>query len=290
MLKNVIVVNIVKEQERKGNMSGLPLHPSLCRLPSGMLDRVLQYDHIEKVQFVLTFYWFDSGPKNGTEDYGYNRFNTTEVLYWCYNRQGNTCTELTQSEIDEFESKFGDCLAYAASNGLDIGVNARVDDGRKQGGWRNSLNFDPTKNYSMWSYETAFLDPIADAIIASTEPGTEVDFTLQGEMGATAFMHPKEWIDVIDRIRNKIRIGRLQNDVNGKTQIGMGMNNNKACGCIGLEIVNGYKYLKFLKTAFDPTIYPQGLEAIKDAYMAADFISISAYVPMPNPNFTTCDL
>ncbi len=44
-------------------------------------------------------------------------------------------------------------------------VNARVDDGRALGGWRNTLNFDPAQRYGRFSYEEAILNPLADAMI-----------------------------------------------------------------------------------------------------------------------------
>jgi hypothetical protein len=59
----------------------------------------------------------------------FNRFNATKVKYWCYLRQGNTCNEVTESEIETFAVGFESCMSYAASQGLDIAVNARVDDG-----------------------------------------------------------------------------------------------------------------------------------------------------------------
>lgn len=257
---------------------------------TGMVDKVLQYENIKKVSFLPTFYWYDSGPKEGAEGYGYNRFNTTELLYWCYTRRGNECIEVTEAEIEAFITAFGDCLSYATANGLDVGVNARVDDGRALGGWRNSLSFDPSKLYSKYSYETAILEPIAEALVQASKPGTEIEFTLQGEMGASPFFYPLEWVEVIRRIRRKIQLGRQNSGTEGPTKIGLGINNNKACGCLGLEIVNGREYLKFLETAFDPDLYPQGLEAIKKAFTEGDYISISAYVPMPNPYFETCEL
>ena len=52
----------------------------------------------------------------------------------------------------------------------------------------------------------------------------------------------------------------------------------QACGCLGIGIVNGYEYLDFLDRSFDPSLYD--LPAIKQAYVAADFIGISAYIPV----------
>ena len=52
---------------------------------------------------------------------------------------------------------------------------------------------------------------------------------------------------------------------------------HQACGCLGIGIVDGYEYLDSLDKSFDPSLYD--LPAIKQAYAAADFIGISAYIP-----------
>ena len=112
-----------------------------------MVERVLKYPYIKNIQFVPTFFWYDKGPLDPPEDfdpscdpskidlgsyYCYNRFNATEVEYWCYQRsEDGVCPEVTQEEMDQFSSRLGSCMSYATSKGLDISVNARVDDGRK---------------------------------------------------------------------------------------------------------------------------------------------------------------
>jgi hypothetical protein len=65
---------------------------------------------------------------------------------------------------------------------------------------------------------------------------------------------------------------------------------SKACGCLGIGIIDGNEYLRFLKANFDPNQYPQGLPAIRSAFEAADFIAISAYVPTSGPGFDACEL
>jgi hypothetical protein len=45
--------------------------------------------------------------------------------------------------------------------------------------------------------------------------------------------------------------------------------------------VDGNVYLDYLDSAFNPAIYD--LPAIKAAYLEADFLGVSAYVPMPRP-------
>lgn len=109
-------------------------------------------------------------------------------------------------------------------------------------------------------------------------------------MGATVFFYPEEWKKVIQDTRSDIDEVRAAKGTEGPTLIGLGINNLKLCGCIGVGIIDGNEYLDFLSTSFSDDIYPQGTEAIRSTLKEADFVSISAYVPMPNPEFDVCDL
>ena len=119
-------------------------------------------------------------------------------------------------------------MKYAVSKGLNIAINTRVDDGAANGGWRNTLKFNPTTKYGAYSYEEACIQPLADALGRSMEATTEVAFTLQGEMGATAMYYPQEWIGVIERTRQRIveaadMDGTLVNT--SRIEIGVGITN-----------------------------------------------------------------
>ena len=270
----------------------------------GMVDRVVQYKNINYVQFVPTLYWYDTGPNKPypTPDfdpsckgadlstyYCFSRFNVTEVDHWCMGRSEGTCPEITDSQLENFKTGVGSCMKYAASKGLNIAVNAHVDDGRALGGWRNTIKFDPTKKYGTYSYEEIILNPLADMLGAAAAAGSEVEFTLQGEMGATVFAYPNEWMEVADRIRNRIVTLRAQDGRAGPVLVGIGANNLKACGCEYIGIVDAYEYLKALNSTFDPSKYPD-LPAVKQLYKSVDFIGISAYIPMPVPDFEMCQL
>lgn len=209
--------------------------------------------------------------------------------HWCYSRRDGACTEVADSELASFQTNVGACMKYAASKGLNLAVNARVDDGRSLGGWRNTLDFSPALKYGKYSYEEAILNPLADMLSAAAAVGSQVEFTLQGEMGATVFFHPQEWIEVIGRIRNRIVTARALDNRAGPVLIGLGANNLKACGCQYVGIVDAYEYLGNLSATFDPSIYPD-IPSVKKAYLAADFLGISAYIPMPTPQFQVCQL
>ena len=57
----------------------------------------------------------------------------------------------------------------------------------------------------------------------------QVDSVLQGEMGATVFMHPYEWIDVKSTILSNATSGSNALDPE-QLFFGMALNNNKLCG------------------------------------------------------------
>lgn len=265
-----------------------------------MVDNANQRGSIRFVEFVPTFYWWDDGPKqpwpsgfdpscknsNLSSYYCYSRFNATTVNHWCYTRQDGNCPEVTPSEIDAFKSSIGPCMKYAADKGLNVAVNARVDDGRSLGGWRNTLDFSPTQRSGQYTYEEAILNPLADMLASAAQPGTQVAFAPQGEMGATVFFHPSDWQGVLQRMRQRIEQGRSGGQ--GEVLVGLGTNNLKACGCRLIGILDADQYLDALEKSLDTSMLD--LSAIKDTYMAADFLGVSAYIAVPQPNFQVCDL
>lgn len=54
---------------------------------------------------------------------------------------------------------------------------------------------------------------------------------MQGEMGATAFYHPVEWMAVIGRVRERIAKAAGIPVTSPLIEVGVGVNNNKLCGC-----------------------------------------------------------
>ena len=273
---------------------------SLCKQ---MVDRAASSGSlITHLQFIPTFYWFDAGPSapppnfdtscsNATLSsyYCYSRFNATTVKYWCYDRQqgNNFCNQLAASDISSFTSNVGECVRYAMEDkGFNIAINARVDDGRGLGGWRNTLNFSPTEKFDgQYSYEEAIISPIADILAkvlssSSKNSNKGIMFIPQGEMGATLFFHPQEWLNVIHRLRQRF---------SSRVKLGLGINNLKQCGCEYIGIVDAYEYLGNLSQTFDASNYPS-LDLVKQLYEdAVDFLGISAYIPMQSPHFATCD-
>lgn len=166
------------------------------------------------------------------------------------------------------------CISHATNLGFDIAVNTRVDDGRQLGGWRNTINFNPLKKYGNYSYLEAILYPIADALLAATTPLTRLSFTLQGEMGATVAFHPHRWIKVTENIRQYMSSRQVA--------VGIGLNNNKLCGCIDMEHWTDAEFDTHYAAKFEELKPHMHVHSYKQMLQSADYISVSAYIDVYN--------
>lgn len=269
------------------------------------LDRLTAFD-IYEVQFLPTFYWMDKGPLYGTPDnfdptcqtnyygtYCHTRWNTTELDYWCYDRKNGRCREPTLEEIEMYVERLSSCMQHAVKLGFDISVNARIDDGRQLGGWRNTIRFDPLIKYGNYSYLEAILYPLADAMKRAAGPDTRLSFTMQGEMGATISTYPTSWIKVLKLLKQRLK------DVPGEGQedritIGLGINSNKLCGCIeDMESWTEEDVEKKLYLAFERIKPMLDVPGYRKLLASVDFISISAYIDvwLPDPfDYDACYL
>ncbi len=222
--------------------------------------------------------------------YCYNRFGATEVKHFCYQRDPNakSCDEVTEEEIERFSTAFGKCVQKAVDMGFDIEVNVRVDDGRTLEGWRNTLLFNPTTEYGTYSYETAILNPIADILSGLDSYDKQISMTVLGEMGATMFFYPEEWSGVLERMRARIDSKRPNSP---GVKLGIQQNNSKFCGCYAVGFVGKHEeYMKLLAEGFDPVALGINLDQVRQLYKDADYLGISAYLPMTSANdIELCD-
>lgn len=129
------------------------------------------------------------------------------------------------------------------------------------------------------------INPIADAIKASIKPGTQVYLIMQGEMGATIFFSSAAWLRVAGETR-----ARVAPPDPAHLHIGLGINNAKLCGCILVGIVDHREYLAKFPAAFEQVKSEFDVSAIQQLFKGVDFIGISAYIPMPVPQFQVCEL
>jgi hypothetical protein len=258
---------------------------------------------VQRLQFSPTFFWQDTGPIDPPEGfdplcrgsdlssyYCYNRFNATNVEHFCYHRipEDHACDEVDETEIRVFQLLFGQCLQKAADMGFDIEINLRIDDGRSLEGWRNTLLMSPTEKYGNYSYETAFINPMLDLLEQIDYEG-DLSFTVLGEMGASMMFYAEEWISIVDRARTRLDASRPATA--SKVKIGVQQNNAKICGCFEVGYVGNYReFLRALDTEFDPVGAGIDLEALSTLYLVADYLGISAYIPIEDPeNMEECE-
>eukprot|EP01025_Chloroclados_australasicus_P033446 TRINITY_DN3411_c0_g1_i2.p2 TRINITY_DN3411_c0_g1~~TRINITY_DN3411_c0_g1_i2.p2 ORF type:complete len:362 (-),score=59.47 TRINITY_DN3411_c0_g1_i2:442-1527(-) len=179
------------------------------------------------------------------------------------------------------------CFEYAIDHGLSISLSPHLDDGLEQGGWRNTLRFDPLVPYGNYSYADIMLYPLADALSSVLTPSTKVWFGLQGEMGATVMYNPRRYTLLFDILKTRI----LENSAAApdNVKMGLGVNFNKLCACVLMDLVDPTLYLQQFPAAIAPILHTFDLEGIQEMFGSADFIAISSYASL-KPDFKTPEL
>eukprot|EP01025_Chloroclados_australasicus_P046899 TRINITY_DN5193_c0_g1_i10.p1 TRINITY_DN5193_c0_g1~~TRINITY_DN5193_c0_g1_i10.p1 ORF type:complete len:291 (-),score=43.53 TRINITY_DN5193_c0_g1_i10:66-938(-) len=234
-----------------------------------MLDKVMEFGG-SKVQFIPTQFWvgFD-GP---------SWLNRTRVDYYCHKVGAGNCVAFEQQAIDEFREDMKMCFQYAIDRGLDISLSPHLDDGLELGGWRNTLRFDPLVPYGGFSYADIMLYPLADALAATAKPDTKIWFGMQGEMAATAVYNPRSYTQLIQILKERIAN-------NGEAQIenikvGLGLNFNKICACVLLDLIDPTLYLQQFPEAVAPILHTFDLVSLKELFEASDLVGISNYASL----------
>eukprot|EP00887_Chlorella_sp_A99_P008196 scaffold12.g8196.t1 len=251
---------------------------------AGSAHRAAQMGGTKRLQFVPTLFWQDTGPRDPPPGFDptckNNDFlNGWVVNRWCFDR--NDCHPATQAEADRFRDALATCMRTAVDHGFDLAVNMHVDDATNGGlgGWRNTLEFDPTTPYS------GMRRVRRHAFSACGAGSTQVYLIMQGEMGATIFFSSAAWLRVAGETR-----ARVAPPDPAHLHIGLGINNAKLCGCILVGIVDHREYLAKFPAAFEQVKSEFDVSAIQQLFKGVDFIGISAYIPMPVPQFQVCEL
>eukprot|EP01023_Acetabularia_acetabulum_P020487 TRINITY_DN2065_c0_g1_i6.p1 TRINITY_DN2065_c0_g1~~TRINITY_DN2065_c0_g1_i6.p1 ORF type:complete len:499 (+),score=61.21 TRINITY_DN2065_c0_g1_i6:25-1521(+) len=239
----------------------------------GMLDRALEFQ-ASKVQFIPTQYQADSN-KDGTID------------YYCHKASKGNCPAFDQQWIDLFREDMQRCFQYAIDKGLSISLSPHLDDGLETGVWRNTLRLDPLVPYGGYSYAEIMLYPLADALKATANANTQIWFGMQGEMGATVMYNPQSYITLFQIIRDRMLLDSNIQPQNLK--IGLGLNFNKLCACVLLDLVDPTLYLDQFPAAIAPILNTFDLEGIKQLFFTTDFMAVSNYASL-TPNFATPEL
>lgn len=94
-------------------------------------------------------------------------------------------------------------FAKAAELKIDVSVMLHLNSIGEINEWRQNFSFDPEVKISGWSYEDALILPVVESIERNLPPESQIDFSLQGEMGRTIFEHPKSWHDILRRLKQR---------------------------------------------------------------------------------------
>jgi len=135
--------------------------------------------------------------------------DATKLEYFCY--QKNFCDKFDREVIAEVENDLKKCATIAARAGVNLSFTPHIDDGGGRGIWRNNLVFDPRASYQETTYKESILDPIYRIIKSLTPVDIEIDFSFQGEMGATVFNYPNSYRQILKEYRKglgkKVKLG-----------------------------------------------------------------------------------
>eukprot|EP01025_Chloroclados_australasicus_P063457 TRINITY_DN839_c0_g1_i1.p1 TRINITY_DN839_c0_g1~~TRINITY_DN839_c0_g1_i1.p1 ORF type:complete len:461 (+),score=39.69 TRINITY_DN839_c0_g1_i1:187-1569(+) len=243
-----------------------------------MLDKVMEFG-VSRVQFVPTQFWVGY---DGT--YWANR---TRVDFYCHKLSVGNCIAFDQQAIDEFREDMRLCFQYAINKGLDIALSPHLDDGLELGGWRNTIRFDPLTQYGGFSYADIMLYPLADALAATATSNTKIWFGMQGEMAATAIFNPRSYQQLIPILKS--RIADNGEALYENIKVGLGLNFNKICGCVLLDLEDPTQYLEKFPEAIAPIINTFDLQGLYELFKASDFVGISNYASL-KPYFAEPEL
>ncbi len=132
---------------------------------------------------------------------------------------------MTPAMRQEIGAALRTAFAEAVKRRLEINVLPQIDASGEITEWRNFFDFDPTVKLGDFSYETAMLETVVEALEAAVPEGHPVEMSLEGEMGCSLFSYPEAWLGTMERLRargklNKLRIGISANyeGVTGKVK------------------------------------------------------------------------
>ncbi len=154
----------------------------------------------------------------------------------------------------EFKGYCASAFRRAVEKGLTIAVLLHLDSSGPIQHWRNEFDFDPLVPRRA-SYEDAMVRPVMEALEETLPAGWPVQISLAGEMGRSVFAHPRSWLTLLKRTRNR---GKLRH-----ASFGLGFN---------FEMVSGQ---------VTPDAAAQS--ALKRLWSECDFIGISLYQQLSVP-------
>ncbi len=147
----------------------------------------------------------------------YVNLKSKTVQNYCYKYKDNSCSDINDEIIKNFEKELTKCIDQLVKNDIEITILPHIDDknGEK---WRNEISYNPTTKLKGYNYSDILINPILNALTNAN--ANKVYFNMVGEMGNTLFMNAKEY----KRIANQIK------EVAPSFKVGAGLNFNKING------------------------------------------------------------
>ena len=171
---------------------------------------------------------------------------------------------MTEESRQEMGVALRRAFAEAARRGLEINVLPQIDASGDITEWRNFFDLDPAANLGGFSYETAMLETVVEAMEAAVPAERAVEMTLEGEMGRSLFTYPDAWRAILNRLKSRKKLTQFR--------IGISANYEGVAGKV------------------EPDATQQ--EGMRKLVAACDFIGISCYAKASLPpmmdDFTAC--
>lgn len=152
----------------------------------------------------------------------------------------------------------------AVKRGLEINVLPQIDASGGITEWRNYFDFDPAVKRGDFSYESAMLETVLEALEAAVPAEHPVEMSLEGEMGCSLFRYPEAWLKILERLRARGKLTKLR--------LGISANYEGVTGKV------------------EPDAPRQA--AMLQLIAASDFVGLSCYAKVSHPpvagDFTRC--
>ncbi len=222
-----------------------------------MVDKALGSDFANStINFLPTHGFLVDPPHDGTEKIvtaSLQEFRGAKPLTWgnriCYRVSERACNPPTLAMIKTFEDGMAACFEKVFSKGRGISITPHVDDGKREGRWRNShalglvIEGDWECEKYVDSYYCAMLVPIANAIKRTRITSLPVYFSAQGEMGATVFAYTSQYSHAIALLRESLD----PRSDDPKIKFGISLNFNKIFGNFPTQYLSSRAFKELLK-------------------------------------------
>ena len=113
-----------------------------------------------------------------------------KIDHYCIKGDDHGCRPVNEALLDRMRGHWDKCVKAAVDRDMALSIYIQIDDVSPALLWRNNLKFDPLVKYSGYSYDDVLTRPLAEIVKNRANPATHVEFSLQGEMGATLAYFP----------------------------------------------------------------------------------------------------